>query len=853
MTIKPNPTAIREALDALFDTSDVVELRAFPKGGKKRTDAGYFDSAHWDQLVADAVQLNERGAAVYVTLNPVTPQLLGRYNNRIEPFATATTTDKQILRRRWLLIDLDPKRPAMTSATQAQLDAAKNTATAIYKHLASLGWPAPIVAESGNGYHLLVAIDMTNDAESSDILKGVLNALGDMFDNEHVQVDRGVFNAGRICKLYGTVANKGDDTTDSPWRLSSIVKASERQVVSVEQLRMLHAAPSKPSHAGKSAAPTGEFRLEEFFAKHGIEYTPDMHDGRERFKLARCPFNAEHVKGESAVFRDGSGKLGFKCLHNSCADKGWVALRELFDGPPEQRGYTTTPPLRFGTKEPATTEWESPIAIQNNLIPAPEFDAKVLLPQVLADFVLDEADRMPCSPDYVAVSLMVSIGAVIGAGCAVKPKRRDDWLVVPNLWGGVIGDPSSKKTPALGVPMRFIDRLEAQEAAKLVEARKVYEAEMAAYEAQQSAVKTEMKKAASSSGSDPFRMASAMDDFANLDVPEEPHARRYKTNDASIEKLCDIEARNPNGLMVFRDELMGLLASWEKEGHDGDRAFYLEGWNGTGSYNSDRIGRGEQFVKTHCLSILGGIQPDKLETYLSDIASNLDNDGRIQRFQLLVYPNPVEWEWRDRYPVQGAREAVRDVFDRLASFDPLQDGAHPPNDFVRLPFFYFDDAAQEVFIEWCTALHKELIPAEENPLMRQHLGKFEKLFCSLALILHLAEGNIGDVKVDSALRAAAWCDYLADHARRVYGMVEGARVSTANMLLRRIREGKLPNNFTVRDVRRKNWGGATSNLQIEGALAVLETNNWIRGHDTQSGVGRQTTVYELRPELRGGQ
>jgi len=107
--------------------------------------------------------------------------------------------------------------------------------------------------------------------------------------------------------------------------------------------------------------------------------------------------------------------------------------------------------------------------------------------------------------------------------------------------------------------------------------------------------------------------------------------------------------------------------------------------------------------------------------------------------------------------------------------------------------------------------------------------------------------------VDSALRAAAWCDYLADHARRVYGMVEGARVSTANMLLRRIREGKLPNNFTVRDVRRKNWGGATSNLQIEGALAVLETNNWIRGHDTQSGVGRQTTVYELRPELRGGQ
>ena len=141
----------------------------------------------------------------------------------------------------------------------------------------------------------------------------------------------------------------------------------------------------------------------------------------------------------------------------------------------------------------------------------------------------------------------------------------------------------------------------------------------------------------------------------------------------------------------------------------GDRSFYLEAWNGTGSFNVDRIGRGELYIPQLCLSVFGGIQPDLLERYLCGIANSLDNDGRIQRFQMMVYPNPAPWQWRDRYPVKGAREAVRDLFDRLATFDPLQDGATAPDDFVRLPNIGFDDDAQEVFISWSTKLHTVLI------------------------------------------------------------------------------------------------------------------------------------------------
>jgi len=498
-------------------------------------------------------------------------------------------------------------------------------------------------------------------------------------------------------------------------------------------------------------------------------------------------------------------------------------------------------------------EWPEPTEIVSQLPRAPEFDASVLLPKALADFVLDEADRMPCSPDYIAAALVVCLGSVIGAKCGLKPKRRDDWIVVPNLWGGIVGDPSSKKSPALGTVTRFLDRLEAREAEKLVDALTIFEAEKAAFEAHQSAVKASMKKAAGGAKPDHLKMAASIADMQDLQAPEEPHALRYKSNDSSVEKLGDILSRNPQGIMVFRDELTGLLASWEREGHEGDRAFYLESWNGTGSFNIDRIGRGEQFVKTLCLSIFGGIQPDKIESYLAGISSSLDNDGRVQRFQVMVYPNAVPWAWCDRYPVKGAREAVRDVFDRLAMFDPVQDGATPADDFVKLPHFQFDDEAQEVFIEWCAQLNLIHIANEQDPLMKQHFGKFEKLFCSLALVLHLAEGNIGNVKIDSALRAAAWCEYLAGHARRIYGMVEGAKVATAKTMLRRIKEGKLKTGFTGRDVLRKCWAGLSTALQAESALLILEEHHYIKSYESTNVAGRPTTQYEINPSLIGGQ
>lgn len=339
---------IRRALEVLRP-GGVVELRALFQRGRKRTAAGYFDAAHRQELVEAAAKLNEQGAAVYVALNSLDPQMLGRYANRVEDYAQAAATDANVTRRDWLLLDFDAQRPKDTSATAEQCEAAKACARATFSHLKESGWPAPVMAESGNGVHLLYRIDLPNDDAARDLVKGCLAALAERFDDDAVKVDRSVFNAARIVKLYGTVANKGDHLPSTPWRCARIrhIPAS-LEVVPRELLEALAAevrVSERPRLNGHARLHSGDGRawtesdVSAFLARGGIEVMgePAPHDGSLRWRLKRCPFNSDHGPTESAVFLQPSGALGFKCSHNGCADRHWSDLRELVDGPREGR------------------------------------------------------------------------------------------------------------------------------------------------------------------------------------------------------------------------------------------------------------------------------------------------------------------------------------------------------------------------------------------------------------------------------------------------------------------------------------------------------------------------------------
>ncbi len=502
--------------------------------------------------------------------------------------------------------------------------------------------------------------------------------------------------------------------------------------------------------------------------------------------------------------------------------------------------------------------WPQPKPIIAELKPVPAFDAETLLPDQLRAWIRDEAERMPCPPDFIAAAALVALGAIIGARCAIKPKARDSWLIVPNVWGGIVGDPSAKKSPAWGVALKPLDRLIAKALEEHHAAFADYNTAKVVFCAQKEAIEARIKTAARTPGNgDPAVIARELRTHGEQ-APDAPVLCRYKTNDSTVEKLGELLRENPGGLLVQRDELVGLIATWEREGREGDRAFFLEAWNGNQSFDTDRIGRGHISIPNLCVSVFGGIQPDKLTVYLEQAAHALANDGMLQRFQVLVYPDPRRWEWRDRAPDKAARDTAFAVFETLAHFDPVAWGAAPADDFAKFPWFCFDEAAQAVFIEWSEDLHRHRMPTEDEPIIQQHLAKFDKLFPALALIFHLvegaAEGVRGPVSRGAALRAAAWCEFLEAHARRCYGLLKDDGLRAAQALAAKLERGALEDGFTMRDVRRNQWRNLTADEAIQAALDWLEDEGWLRGEasgGTGPGSGRPTVRYRINPTIKG--
>ena len=855
----PNPdtAAILAALAVLFTPDDVIELRAFPKG-RKRTDAGYFDGQHWPELAEHAARLSASGAAVYVTLNPVDPQLLSRYNNRIEGFAQSTTTDKQVTRRRWLLIDIDPVRPSGTSATDAQLDAAKVKARAVYGYLNGIGWPAPLVAESGNGMHLLYAIDLPNEDDATALVKAVLIALGERFDDAQTKVDRAVFNAARICKLYGTLANKGDNTPMAPWRLSKLLQTPARAVVTPEQLQSLI-----PAATNASTAPTtptrqpGGFNLEDFLSRHGLTYTIDRHDGSDRFKLAACPFNAEHVNGEAAIFRKESGALGFKCQHDSCSAKSWGDVRDLLDGlrPASAAKRSKTqhgaafPPL----EDDAADTWPDPTPLPDALPPVQAFDPD-LLPVALRGWVTDIAHRMQCPPDFPAVGAVVALSSLIGARAVVQPKARDDWQVVPNLWGLIVGRPGVMKSPALGEVLKPLHRLESTEREQWQLAHEAWELDTKVAEL---ASKANERQAANLAAKDPAKARALL---APTDQPTEPTMRRYVVSDSTVEALADLLVKNPWGLLIYRDELHGLLCSMDRQGQEGARGFYLTGYDGNQGYAVDRIGRGHSYVPRVCMAMLGSIQPGKVQSYVREaVTGGAGDDGLLQRFGLAVWPDiQQEFKLVDRQPDTPAKQTAWAVFERLNKLQPATD-----TDPVE---WRFSPEAQALFYEWWQPFETGIRGDDLHPALVSHLAKWRKLIPALALIFALVDTPDSGCVIHETelLRALAWGEYLRTHAERLYSAAVVPETGAAHALLTKIEGGKLVDadgvlleSFTPRVVAAKHWAGLGTPEAVRKAADLLVDYGWLRREVVQSGDtmgrGRPSERYLIHPEpLKGG-
>ncbi len=339
--------------------------RADPRPG---TAFGFFNSADAALAALPALEAAE-WPAVYVSLNPVTPALLARASNRIKAAdrKSTSTSDRDVERRTALLIDVDPVRPADISTTDEEHTAALERAVEIRGRLDGLGWPVPIVADSGNGAHLVYRLDMP--AEDHGAVKDFTAALADVFDVESVHVDRTVFNAARIVKLWGTAARKGDSTPDRPHRMSKLLSVPpewKHLRVNTEMLRETTAALRAGKPAPKTAADpartrAGSFNVRDFIARHFPNAEERTWSSGTRWILDPCPFNADHTGTSAALMELTSGVLSFKCQHNGCTGLEWKDLREKYEPRPAKSTRAADAP-DDGEEAPAEEKPDKPEA-----------------------------------------------------------------------------------------------------------------------------------------------------------------------------------------------------------------------------------------------------------------------------------------------------------------------------------------------------------------------------------------------------------------------------------------------------------------------------------------------------------
>jgi len=588
-----------------------------------------------------------------------------------------------------------------------------------------------------------------------------------------------------------------------------------------------------------------------------------LENGKTTFEI-ECPgthgdYPRDDGKGFAIQFSNGALACG--CQHSSCSfsketGNHWSELRTRYEPRAASHRTHITNGNGSASENADDGSWHAPEPLGGELPPVPAFDLR-LLPEALRTLVQDTSERMQVPLDFPAIASVLCHAGVVGRRGFIQPKAEDsEWIVVPNLWGALIGLPGiMMKSPTINTmtkPLTSIEKLW----------RSLFEAAKGEYEHEKEIMDLRLaawKQLFVAAEKDP-KKASPIRPDASI---AKPVLKRLIVHDVSPEKLHEILCENPAGVLMIRDELAGWMARLDEEGHGGERQFFLTLWNGDTPYSVDRIGRGSLYGEACCMSLLGGIQPSRLRNYLADaLYDGPQNDGLFQRLQLMVYPDPIkEWMYTDRLPQREAIANARRLYQRLVELD------------VEQPRLYkFDPLAQELFVDWLTKLEQNLRNAELHPALVSHISKYRSLMPSLALLFQLADdepdesfegfGSEGGrplsinkpylVSLEHARQAAAFCEYLEAHAHRVYSMIISPERAAAAELGRRLAEGwkRAEGTFTVREVYRNDWSRLDTPERVRPALEILEDAGWVRQIESERPTGRPSEVYAINPRLQ---
>lgn len=394
---------------------------------------------------------------------------------------------------------------------------------------------------------------------------------------------------------------------------------------------------------------------------------------------------------------------------------------------------------------------------------------EALIPEPIRRWTVDNCNQTEGSLNYGAVSAIIVFSNLIGYRCQIKPKQNADWKVTPNLWGMLIGNPSERKSPVADQFIKPLRMLQGEEHLLYKEKFSSFKEHKKERDLAEKAKDKALKAAYEKPQEDVLEKAKAM---VVPNIGDEPTEERLIVNDTTTEAVGLIMSKNTRTVLQYRDELSGFFSTFQKAGREGDRAFYLEAFQGDRSYSYDRIGRGS--IRIECLSIglFGTIQPGVLAKHLL-LSKGQSNDGLAQRMQLSVFSDETYRSYTDEYMDPNTKENAYNLIKTLADADfELWGATNDP--FAPIPYFSFSKETQEQFIVWYNMM-KEKERLEPDILMQGHLGKYYSLLPSLALTFFLidkAAGSTTDnsIGVEQFRLAEKWCEVLETHARKMYSL-----------------------------------------------------------------------------------
>lgn len=426
---------------------------------------------------------------------------------------------------------------------------------------------------------------------------------------------------------------------------------------------------------------------------------------------------------------------------------------------------------------------------------------------------------------------MIVSAAALGSRWVVCPKQLDlSWRESAVLWGGVVARSGSKKTPSIAKVQIPINDIQKSLDMKFSLALDQYNLEKSCFD---NMSKSQKEKTGAVFAKNP------------------PEHERILVNDTTYQKLAKIMSVSPDGIISIADELVGLMKGWEANGQEAARQFYLTAWNGNQHYSVDRMSRESDRIDRCFLCLLGGVQPPVLADYVMQAKlGGAGDDGLIQRFQMLVYPDiNIDQVDVDRPADVIAEKEMRKAVIGLRNLSPDSETGFCKQE-EGINIIQFDEVVGQAFTKLRRKIEKKALREDADPMMASHLSKMPAVIAKLSMIIHLLDTGIGLINSQALSKAARWAVYLRKHTERIHASATPVEAGSVRKLAQHILDGKMGVDFYARQIERKHWSGLKDEKIVAEALKALVEYNWLRSVVISTG-GRPTVHYAVNPKIKG--